>query len=84
MLPLAALPMVTLKISPYTNVTLNWITLFMGNMGESALRREESNCQTKKIKIWSWAPYTETKVTVKQRKLSRQQDELADRSSVVI
>jgi hypothetical protein len=37
----AALPMVTLKILPYTNVTLtltsSWTTLFMGDMGEGAL-----------------------------------------------
>jgi hypothetical protein len=35
----AALPMVTLKISPCTNVTLalGWITLFMGDMGKAAL-----------------------------------------------
>jgi hypothetical protein len=41
--------MVTLTILPYTNVTLtfDWITLFMGDMG---------NCQAKKIKIWSWDP----------------------------
>jgi hypothetical protein len=38
-----ALPMVTLNISPYTNITLSlaltsgWITLFMGDMGEGAL-----------------------------------------------
>jgi hypothetical protein len=39
----AALPTVTLNISPYTNVTLTsgWITLFMGDMGEGALHREE-------------------------------------------
>jgi hypothetical protein len=43
----AALSMVRLKISPYTNVTLNltlssgWITLFMVDMGEGTLRREE-------------------------------------------
>jgi hypothetical protein len=39
----AALPMVTLKISPCTNVTLtlDWITLFMGDMSEEALRRED-------------------------------------------
>jgi hypothetical protein len=39
----AALPMVTLNISPYTNVTLTsgWITLFMEDMGEGALHREE-------------------------------------------
>jgi hypothetical protein len=32
----AALPMVTLKLSPYINVTLtfDWITLFVGDMGE--------------------------------------------------
>jgi hypothetical protein len=41
--PHAALPMVTLTISPYTNVTLTlgWITLFMGDMGEGALHRDE-------------------------------------------
>jgi hypothetical protein len=37
--------MVTLKISPCTNVTLTltlgWITLFMGDMGEGALHRED-------------------------------------------
>jgi hypothetical protein len=40
---LAALPMVTLKISPCTNVTLTlgWITLFMRDMGEAALHRED-------------------------------------------
>jgi hypothetical protein len=39
----AALPMITLKISPCTNVTLtlDWITLFMGDMGEGALHRED-------------------------------------------
>jgi hypothetical protein len=39
----AALPMATLNILSYTNVTLTlgWITLFMGDMGECALRREE-------------------------------------------
>jgi hypothetical protein len=41
----AALPMVTLTISPCTNVTLifdlRWITLFMGNMGERAVHRED-------------------------------------------
>jgi hypothetical protein len=44
--------MVTLKISPYTNVTLTsgWVTLFMGDMGEGALHREESNGKTKKLK----------------------------------
>jgi hypothetical protein len=36
-------PMVTLKISPYTNVTLTfgWITLFMVDMGEGLLHRED-------------------------------------------
>jgi hypothetical protein len=45
--------MVTLKISPYTNVTLTlgWPTLFMADMGEGALHEEERNCQTKKIKM---------------------------------
>jgi hypothetical protein len=39
----AALLLITLKISLYTNVTLTlgWITLFMGDMGEGALCREE-------------------------------------------
>jgi hypothetical protein len=39
----AAHPLVTLKILPYTNVTLTlgWITLFMGDMGEDALHEEE-------------------------------------------
>jgi hypothetical protein len=39
----AALPMVTIKIVPYTNVTLTlvWTTLFMGDMGEDALYKEE-------------------------------------------
>jgi hypothetical protein len=32
-----ALPVVTLKISPYTNMTLGWITLFVEDMGEGAL-----------------------------------------------
>jgi hypothetical protein len=32
--------MVTSKMSPYTNVTLSWITLFMGDMGEGALQEE--------------------------------------------
>jgi hypothetical protein len=37
----AALPVVALKISPCTNVTLTlgWTTLFMGDMGEGALHR---------------------------------------------
>jgi hypothetical protein len=39
----SALSMVTLTISPCTNVTLTlgWITLFMGDMGEEALHRED-------------------------------------------
>jgi hypothetical protein len=39
----AALPMVTLKISPCINVTLTlgWTTLFMGDMGEGILHRED-------------------------------------------
>jgi cleavage and polyadenylation specificity factor subunit 1 len=43
----AALPMVTLQILPYTNVTLtlasDWIILFMVDMGEGALLRDERN-----------------------------------------
>jgi hypothetical protein len=38
---------------------------------EGAFHKETNNCQTKKIKIWSWAP-----------KESRHQDELADWASV--
>jgi hypothetical protein len=41
----AALSMVTLNISPYSNVTSTltsgWIALVMGDMGEGALHREE-------------------------------------------
>jgi hypothetical protein len=39
----AALSIVTLRISPCTNVTLTlgWITLFMGDMGEGALHLED-------------------------------------------
>jgi hypothetical protein len=39
----AAVPMVSLRISPYTNVTLTlgWITLFRGDVGEGALHEEE-------------------------------------------
>jgi hypothetical protein len=35
--------MITLRISSYTYVTLTsgWITLFMGDMGEGALHRED-------------------------------------------
>jgi hypothetical protein len=65
--------MVTLQISPYTNMTLGWITLFMGDMGEGALHQEESNCQAKKIRNWSWAPLG-----------ARHQDELADRPLVAM
>jgi hypothetical protein len=38
----AAIPTVTLKISPCTDVTLTlgWITLFMEDMGEGALHEE--------------------------------------------
>jgi hypothetical protein len=41
----AALPMVTLNMPPYSNValTLGWITMFMGDMGEGALDREGRN-----------------------------------------
>jgi hypothetical protein len=54
----AALPIVTLKMLPYTNITLtfdfDWITLFMGHMGEGALHREErKKLSNKEIKIWS-------------------------------
>jgi hypothetical protein len=47
----AALPMVTLKISPCTNVTLTlgWITLFMRDMCEGALHREDEVTETKKL-----------------------------------
>jgi hypothetical protein len=49
----AALPVLTIKISPCTNVTLTfcWITLFMGDMGEGALHREDEE-NVKEIKIW--------------------------------
>jgi hypothetical protein len=43
MLTYISFPMVTSKISPSTNVTLTlgWITLFMGDMGEGVLHRED-------------------------------------------
>jgi hypothetical protein len=65
-----------IEISPCTNVTLTlgWVTLFMGDMGEEPYtEKKESNCQTKKFKIWPWAL---------QRALH--QGELAYRSSVAI
>jgi hypothetical protein len=39
-----------LNISPYTKVALTsgWITLFMGDMGEGALHREERKKLSKK------------------------------------
>jgi hypothetical protein len=39
----AALPVVPLKILPYTSMTLTlgWTTLFMGDMGDGALHEEE-------------------------------------------
>jgi hypothetical protein len=39
----AALPMIKLKMSSYTDVTLTlgWITLFMGDMGKGAQHQEE-------------------------------------------
>jgi hypothetical protein len=33
--------MITLKNLPCTNVTLGWITLFMADMGEETLHRED-------------------------------------------
>jgi hypothetical protein len=33
--------MVAMEISPCTTVTLGWIALFMGDMGEGALHRED-------------------------------------------
>jgi hypothetical protein len=49
----AALPMVTLKVLPYTNATLTFALdhLVHGGMGEGALHQEERNCQTKIIKM---------------------------------
>jgi hypothetical protein len=57
--------MVTLNILPCTNVTLTlgWITLFMGDMGEGALHREDEVTQTKKLKpgyVPHWGPGTKT------------------------
>jgi hypothetical protein len=55
----AALPMATLQISPYANLTLTfeltlgWTTLFIGIWVRApCLKKKKSNCQTKKIKIW--------------------------------
>jgi hypothetical protein len=73
----AALPKVTLKISPCTNVTLTlalgWITMFMGDMGEGAPHREDEVTVEQKIKMWLGAPLA-----------ARHQDELADRPSVAM
>jgi hypothetical protein len=68
----AALPMVTLEITPYTNVTLTlgWTILLMRDMGDSALHRQVRKYLSNKK--------TENLVMV------RHQDELADRSSVAI
>jgi hypothetical protein len=53
----AALPMVTLKMSPYTTLTLGWITLFRGDMGEGSLYQEDrKQSSNKEIKIWSGGP----------------------------
>jgi hypothetical protein len=42
--------MVTLKISPYTHVTLTlgWITLFMGDTGEGAPHRENPDLSSER------------------------------------
>jgi hypothetical protein len=49
-------------------LTLSWITLFMEDMGEGALHREErKQLSNKEINIWSWTPLD-----------ARHQDELAD------
>jgi hypothetical protein len=117
----AALPMVTLKFSPCTNVTLTFdfdfgldnpvhggygwgdLALQVGGVSDETVlhgygfcvtltsawlhckllsrslvregtpKKKESNCQAKKIKIWSWAP-----------KGTRHQAELADWPSVAI
>jgi hypothetical protein len=49
----AALPMVTLKISLYTNVTLTlgWTTLFMGDMDEGAVHEEGKKQLSDKEKL---------------------------------
>jgi hypothetical protein len=69
--------MVELEISSCTKVTLTltlgWITLFMGDMGEGALHREDEVTVKQKIKIWLWAPLG-----------ARHPDELADRTSVAV
>jgi hypothetical protein len=45
----AALPMVTLKILPYTNVilTFGWTTLFNGDMGEGSLHEKSKKLSNK-------------------------------------
>jgi hypothetical protein len=48
----AALPMLTLQILPpcaMVTLTLDWTTLFMGDMGGSTVHEEESSCQTNRI-----------------------------------
>jgi hypothetical protein len=52
-----------------TSLVVMSLVLSLGLSSERApyMKKEESNCQTKKIKIWSWA-----------LKGARHQDELAD------
>jgi hypothetical protein len=67
----AALPMITLKISPYTNVTLTFDFNFGLDhpvhggygWGSPIPRRKKSNCQTKKLKSGHgphWGPGIKT------------------------
>jgi hypothetical protein len=67
--------MVTLNISPCTNVTLTlgWINLFMRDMSEGAIHRQDEVTVKQEIKIWLRAPLG-----------ARHQDELADRPSVAM
>jgi hypothetical protein len=62
----AALPMVTLKISPHANVTLTlgWITLFMGDTGEGALHREKPDLSSER------GPHRDNTATFSQKVIS--------------
>jgi hypothetical protein len=48
--PLRTGQSVSMTTRANATLTSGGITLFMGDMGEGALHRDESNCQTKKLK----------------------------------
>jgi hypothetical protein len=56
----ATLPIITSKFRPalrwlwLLTLTLGWITLFMGDMGEEALHREDEATVKQRNQIWLW------------------------------